>query len=293
MNQTVVRSTRANAERIVPNIVSNVERGHSYLVAGHGGHRRGSGYFPVPDGKYVVFFSSPGVPLSENLIANSKFQTMLQTPLHLKEFLLGTLNRNKVPNFLRYSRTNFNWKKTLYSPRTPCPDMHIQFWDRTEPRNTNGNGVLQRYMGVWKLPDFSPRKYVNKVKTLKDIVTNGPAGVYFVYACRITPGDVNWGNVNGVYNRARVVLPGLVNYRTWLGSRMNTNNMINNYLAHLRSRLQNIGRLNLAPIATVHGQNIQARESELYRVMHRKRTATSTGPRKTARPTQQGPRSRE
>jgi hypothetical protein len=277
--------TRANIERTIPRILNHIQTDRSYLVVGHGAHAR-SDYFTVPDGKYVIFFSNPGVSLSENLIANSKFQAMIQNKNSMSKFLSGNLNRDKVPNFLRYSRTNFNWKKTLYSPRTSCPDIHLQFWDRNEPLNANGNGVLQRYMGVWKLPGLSPRKYVNQVKTIKEVVEEGPRGVYFVYACRITPGNVNWSRVNEVHERARTVLPNLQKYNDWLGNRMNTNNMKNNYLTIVRAKLQNIGRLNLAPVRTYRARNIQQHENVTYRSKFKKRV-------RIPRPTQQGPRSRE
>lgn len=277
--------TRANIERTIPRILNHIQTDRSYLVVGHGAHAR-SDYFTVPDGKYVIFFSSPGVSLSEGLIANSKFQAMIQNKNSISKFLTGNLNRDKVPNFLRYSRTNFNWKKSLYSPRTSCPDIHLQFWDRSEPLNENGNGRLQSYMGVWKLPTLSPRKYLNQVKTIKEVVEEGPRGVYFVYACRITPGNINWSRVNEVHERARTVLPNLQKYNNWLGNRMNTNNMKNNYLTVVRSKLQNIGRLHLVPVRTYRARNIQQHENVTYRSKFKKRV-------RTTRPTPLGPRSRE
>jgi hypothetical protein len=271
--------TRANIERIVPKILDYVAIGHSYLVAGHGAHTRSSDYFTVPDGKYVIFLSNPGVSLSGQLINDPKFQSMLQNKTNLAQFFEGTLNRNKVPNFLRYSRTNFNWKKTLYSPRTRCPNLHLQFWDNTEPLNANGKGILQPYMGVWTLPEFGIRRYLNQVKTLRDIVRNGPNGVYLVYSCRITPGNINWSSVREVHQRARTVLPNLQSFTNWLGNRMNTNNMKNNYLTNVRTRLQNVGRLHLAPVRTARAQNIQQRESETFRSLFTKRKGTNnTGP---------------
>jgi len=262
--------TRSNVERIIPRILNHIQNDHSYLVVGHGSHTR-SDYFTVPDGKYVIFFSNPGVSISERLIANSKFQTMMQNKAAISQFITGNLNREKVPNFLRYSRTNFNWKKTLYSPRTKCPDIHLQFWDKTEPVNTNGTGMFQKYMGVWTLPEANPRKYLNQVKTIKEVVEEGPPGVYFVYACRITPGNVNWSRVNEVHGRARTVIPNLQTYNNWLGNRMNTNNMKNNYLTGIRMSLQNIGRLNLVPVRTSRAQNISQHENATYRSKFKKR----------------------
>ena len=269
--------TRSNIERTIPRILTRIQNNRSFLVVGHGAHTR-SNYFTVPDGKYIIFFSKPGVSLSESLIANSKFQAMLKNKDDISKFITGNLERNKVPNFLRQSRTNFNWKKTFYGPRTSCPNIHLQMWDTNPPLNANGTGVLQRYMGVWSLPGGSNRRYVNEVKTIKEIVEEGPQGVYFVYACRITPGNVNWSNVNQVYTRARNVLPNLQTYSNWVGNIMNTNNkanilnrLRNNYLTNIRTNLQNIGRLNLAPVATNRARNIQQRENATYRSMFKKR----------------------
>lgn len=258
--------TRSNINRVIPNILRNISNDKSYLVVGHGKHTRD--YFTLPSGKYVVFFSNPGVSLSEGLIANSKFQNIIRTPFSLAQFMTGNLNRNKVPNFLRYSRTNFNWKKMLYTPQSSCPEMHLQMWDTNPPLAANGTGIYQKYMGLWRLPDLTQRYYLNQVKTLSEIVSEGPPGVYFVYACRITPGNLNWSNPTRVYTRARTVLPNLQSYNAFLGNRMNTNNLKNNYIANVRLRLQNIGRLNLVPLLT---QNIKQKEEQTYRMAFKKR----------------------
>lgn len=282
MNELIARenvkaatgTTRANTLRVVPNILRNIAHHNVQFIAGHGSHMNTDDYFQVPDGKYVIFFSSPGVSLSEDIIKDAKFQTLLKNPLKLSQFLTGELNRNNIPNSLRYSRTNFNWKKTLYTPRTSCPNTVLQFWDG------NGTGPLQRYMGVWKLPYMHRRVYVNKIKTLRDIVTRGPAGVYFVYACRITPGCPNWTQPTHVYNMAKRVLPNLQNYTTYLNNRMNTPNQVANYITLVRARLQNIGRSHLVPV-TGRARSMANRESSVHRMLFKKRVRNSNSANST------------
>lgn len=272
--RTVGGQTLANTSRIIPNMIRHIEVNRSYLVVGHGSHIPGN-YFVVPNGTYVVFFSSPGVALSSALITNAKFNSMLRNPFSVAQFLAGTLPRNSLPDYFRYSRSNFNWKKLMYAPRTNCPNLHIEMRDTTQPLNTTtGTGVLQQYMGVWKLPT-STRSFVNETKTLSEILSSKGPGVYFIYSCRGSPSTMNWGSTNEVYRKARTVLPNLQTYNAYLGNRMNTPNLKSRYILHVRSNLQNRGRLNLLNLFP-ENERVSQHEQHVHRMTFRKRVHRMT-----------------
>jgi hypothetical protein len=246
-NAAASRTVANSRNRVMPNILRSINDNRAFLVVGHGQHTAAAGNFVVPEGKYVIFLSSPGVSLSGKLISDPKFRYNLQDKVRLARLISN-------PSSLGNNRPELwtNARNKIYIPGKNCPDLHLQFWDYQVISGPGQPlvqvpGQLQQFMGVWRLPFTGNRTNLHTVKTLSDVVTNGLPGVYLVYACRIVPTDVNWGNTNAVYARVGHLLPNLPTYHAYLANGVNSALKRKNYLNNVRMKLQNIGRLHLIP----------------------------------------------
>ena len=246
-NAAASRTVANSRNRVMPNILRSINDNRAFLVVGHGQHTAAAGNFVVPEGKYVIFLSSPGVSLSEKLISDPKFMHNLQH----KESLAKLISN---PASLGNNRPALwgNVRNKIYTPGKKCPDLHLQFWDYQVISGPGQPlvqvpGQLQQFMGVWRLPFTGNRTNLYTVKTLSEVVTNGSPGVYLVYACRVVPTDVNWGNTNAVYARVGHLLPNLQTYHAYLANGENSALKRKNYLTNVRMKLQNIGHLHLIP----------------------------------------------
>lgn len=164
----------------------------AYLAIGHGdltSHINDT--FKVPSGKYVIFISNPGVEASAHLIDSPVFESKDK----LAQFLSGGLYNMKGPLHDAYKRR--------YNPNSECPNLSIQFFDVHNPN-------IHDKLGVWVLPvgatvDTSTRLMNPPPSTtVKDVVVNGPPGVYIILSCRRTNTNrlnISVRNLENLYKR--------------------------------------------------------------------------------------------
>lgn len=163
------------------------------LVIGHG-TQVDAVPFTVPDNVHVVFLSDPGYSLAVNIV-NTPFLRMVGNLRKFRNFVRGTIQANDIPLQLR--RRNWKWWDHIFQPNSVCPNLSIQFFDRTITWIDNICGLW--YAGPTGTPvlgvansNVMGRKLYNRTMNLKEIcevadrnTRNHGGCILFINSCRI------------------------------------------------------------------------------------------------------------
>jgi len=170
-------------------------KNHSIItVTGHGSLiTTGNIEFKVPDDVYIVFISRPGYWLSLRLLAQSRMMNMLKSETKMRQLIMGKLSKTNTPDII--TKSHWNWKNHIYPPKTLCPNMYFQIYDKS---GTSVGNWYDNMCGIIYLENSGSRFGHNQNVNLKDIVLQAPKkGVFFVFGCR---GDPN-SNMKPSFNK--------------------------------------------------------------------------------------------
>jgi hypothetical protein len=184
------------------------------LVIGHG-TQVDAVPFTVPDNVHVVFLSDPGYALAVNIV-NTPFERMVGNLRKFRNFIRGTLPANDIPLQLR--RRNWKWWDHIFQPRSACPNLSIEFFDRSTPWIDNICGLW--YAGPTGTPvlgvsgsNASGRKLYNRTMNLREIsevadrnTRNHGGCILFINSCRIPLEQIPLYTQNIWYPEARMGL---------------------------------------------------------------------------------------
>lgn len=148
-------------------------------VIAHGEHTNASllQSFRVPDGVYISFVSEPGRLLSKNIIYHPTFVRLHRSIYLTKRFIKKEIPITHLPHSLQYFYGN--------SPRIYFPNEYVP---NIELNTRNSDPYTNFFMGVKSLKKHS-KSFINTQTHLSDVITR--PGIYFVIACRQTPGGIN------------------------------------------------------------------------------------------------------
>jgi len=209
-------NTELNTPISKRNFIRNVaERSQIGLIVGHGINYAKIKPFVVPDNVHVVFLSDPGYSLSATIV-DQNYLRMVNDLRIFRSFIRGTLPPDQVPTQLKYR--NWKWWEHMYQPRTKCPNIDIEVYDR----DTAGMDSL---MGLWYsgptgttlrgVPGSNQRgrKLYGKKLNLSAVcrvvskdTRNANGCILFVNSCRIPEEQVNMFRRNIVYPEAGIGL---------------------------------------------------------------------------------------
>jgi hypothetical protein len=173
------------------------------IVVGHG-TQVDAVPFTVPDNVHVVFLSDPGYGLRTNTV-NTPFIRMVGNLSKFRNFIRGTISQNDIPLQLR--RRNWKWWDHIFQPRSPCPNLSIDFFDRNVP-------WIDNLCGLWYAgPTATGRQLYNTKMNLSEICAvvdrntrNYGGCILFINSCRIPSEQVPLYHANTWYPEARMGL---------------------------------------------------------------------------------------
>lgn len=209
-------NTELNTPISKRNFIRNVaERSQIGLIVGHGINYAKIKPFVVPDNVHVVFLSDPGYSLSATIV-DQNYLRMVNDLRIFRSFIRGTLPPDQVPTQLKYR--NWKWWEHMYQPRTKCPNIDIEVYDRD-------NVEMDSLMGLWYsgptgttlrgVPGSNQRgrKLHGKKLNLSAVcrvvskdTRNANGCILFVNSCRIPEEQVNMFRRNIVYPEAGIGL---------------------------------------------------------------------------------------
>jgi hypothetical protein len=147
-------------------------------IVGHG-QMTSNSPMVLPRRTYVVYLSAPGWLLSMDAILTSAglVQKLRTRKTVMRRFILG-----QIPT-ARLTSTQFiptNWRRHLYGPGDSMPNHNIEMFDRRRPD-------MDALMGLQEVGQ--PTTEYGRATTVAQLVREYGPGIYFVMACRGTPGQ--------------------------------------------------------------------------------------------------------
>lgn len=146
----------------------------------------------VPPGTWVVFLSRPGHLLNYYPFTHTIFRNqILQRTEVTRKLALDQIPPGRLPSLLLLPSS---WKLQIHGPNDMMPNVHLELFDQT-PLTTNmikyrASRLFNQMCGVTKTSrtvSFPTNR--GETTTVKNLVLQHGKGIYFVVACRGTPGQ--------------------------------------------------------------------------------------------------------
>lgn len=167
------------------NFQNKASRSKVYWVAAHGSQQSMASQFTVPDGVYIVPISRPGYLVSTMFSEGSGYPQTLREMKKNPQIFQRWIRRDpllydELPTPMK------PWYKTsrIYSPRDKMLNINLTFKDPS-PR-LNAEMKIDRVDALPKSRFFNFHGHPST--SIKEVVEFLGPGVYFVLACRLTPG---------------------------------------------------------------------------------------------------------
>lgn len=146
----------------------------------------------VPPGTWVVFLSRPGHLLNFRPFTHKIFrEQILQRTEVTRKLALDQIPPGRLPSLLLLPSS---WKLQIHGPNDMMPNVHLELFDNS-PLTANipkyiKSRLFGRMCGVTKTSRiFSSPTNRGETTTVKNLVLQHGRGIYFVVACRGTPGQ--------------------------------------------------------------------------------------------------------
>ena len=196
----LTRETNLSKRNFIRNRAETSQIG---LVVGHGA-QVDVVPFTVPDNVHVVFLSDPGYSLDTNIV-NTHLIRMVGNLSKFRNFIRGTISQNDIPLQLR--RRNWKWWDHIFQPRSSCPNLSIDFFDRNVP-------WIDNLCGLWYAgPTAMGRQLYNRTMNLREICAvvdrntrNYGGCILFINSCRIPSEQIPLYHANTWYPEAHMGL---------------------------------------------------------------------------------------
>jgi hypothetical protein len=163
---------------------------HFRWIVGHGQAQNTD--TRVPPGTWVVFLSRPGHLLNFYPFTHKIFrEQILQRTEVTRKLALDQIPPGKLPSLLLLPSS---WKLQIHGPNDMMPNVHLELFDNS-PLTANipkyiKSRLFGRMCGVTKTSRiFSSPTNRGEITTVKNLVLQHGRGIYFVVACRGTPGQ--------------------------------------------------------------------------------------------------------